>query len=311
MRISVTGANGMVGRALRARLAAEPGMEGRYIGRGAPRYSGDVIGPDLASCTADDWRDALAGTDTVVHLAAALPWSTNDSETLARINVEGARTLAEASQKAGVRRFIFVSTLGVHGITSGASPFTPNSPIVPSGDYAKTKYAAEEVLRALCSDTGMELVILRPPIVYGPGVGGKVGMLVARIAKGSRLPLGRITGNRRQMIGADNLADVILLTCRHEGAPGPALLPADADAVSTQALLEMLAQGLGRPLRLTPVPEGVFYLVKPLPVIGGIAERLIGNVEIADTRLRQTLGWTPPRSLQEGIDDVIAGMVKG
>lgn len=307
MRISVTGANGLVGFALRQRIDAADDLGGRYIDLVA-RHPGDIVGPNLLDCSAKDWHSAVEDTDVVIHLAAALPWTSEGHEALTRINVDGTRALVEAAAHAGVKRFVFISTLGVHGITSGAEPFTPDSPIRPSGDYAQTKYAAEEVLRGYCAAENLELVILRPPVVYGAGVGGKIGMLAGRIAKGARLPLGRISGNRRQMISADNLADAILLGCRHPQAPGAPLLPADTEAVSTYSFLEMLAQNLERPLRLTPIPEVAFRLARPLPLVGGIAERLIGNVEISDPRLRESLGWVPPVTLSAGVEAMCKGL---
>jgi len=301
MRISVTGANGLVGKALQKKIALNHDFKGHYIVRTAQNPD-DIIGPNLAGSTAKDWLDLLNSTDVVVHLAAALPWTSDGHETLGQVNVDGTRSLAEAAAQAGVKRLVFISTLGVHGVTSGETPFTPESPIKPSGDYAQTKYEAEEMLRELCANEDMELVILRPPVVYGPGVGGKIGLLANKIAKDARLPLGRILGNRRQMVSADNLANAILLACSHSRAPNSVLLPADTESVSTFDFLEMLALSLGRPLRLAPIPEIVFRLARPLPVVGGIAERLIGNVEVSDPHLHGTLGWTAPHSLQDGID---------
>lgn len=306
-KIGVTGANGMVGKALRGLLDIDANIEARYIVRGTPRLSGDVKGPDLGASTAEDWREAVAGLDTVLHLAAGLPWTVSDAAELRRINVEGTRALAEAAIAAGVSRFVYVSTLGVHGVTSGDAPFTPDSAIRPSGVYAETKYEAEQVLEALCADAAMQLVILRPPIVYGPGVAGKVGALADRIAKGARLPLGKIDTNRRQMISAANLADALVMAARHPDAPGAPLLTVDAEGVSTHAFVSMLAEAAGKPLRLMPVPSALFRILRPLPVIGGLAERLIGNVEVSDPRLTETLGWTPPHSLRDGVADIVKG----
>lgn len=306
MKVSVTGANGLVGRALRQRIEDTADLSGRYADL-TSQHAGDVISPDLSNCTSQDWQETVAGCDVLVHLAAALPWTSEGRSALTKINVDGTRVLAQAAARSGVKRIVFVSTLGVHGITSGDAPFNPNSPIQPSGEYAETKHEAEVMLHELCAETEMELVILRPPVVYGAGVGGKIGMLADRISKGKRLPFGRIQSNRRQMIGADNLADAILLACSHPHAPGSVILPSDAEAVSTYEFTRLLAQGCGFPVRFAPLPEALFRFLKPLPVVGGIAERLIGNVEITDPHLRQSLGWSPPLSLQEGVAKMYEG----
>ncbi len=261
--------------------------------------------PDLSEGVTAPWVTALAGTDTLVHLAAALPWTTRNRAMMHQINVEGTLTLAEAAIAAGVRRIVFISTLGVHGISSGDTPFTPQSPIAPSGLYAMTKHEAEMALGTLCAAAGIALVILRPPVVYGAGVSGKVGTLVRLTARGARLPLGRITGNRRQMIAVDNLADAVLLAARHPHAPGTPLLPADAQSLSTFGLLDRLARLQGQPLRLMPVPEAMLRRAVAVPGIGAYADRLVGNVEIRDARLQNDLGWHPPCTLDEALTAMV------
>lgn len=307
LRVGVTGANGLVGRALRHRLVGERGITPVFYTRRAPASLEERQTPDLQAGDVAPWVEALAGVEVLIHLAAALPWTAPDRESLHRINVEGTRILAQAAIAAGVRRIVFVSTLGVHGTVSGAAPFTPDSPIAPSGPYAVTKYEAETLLRQICEGAGVEVVILRPPVVYGAGVGGKLGRLVAWTGRGARLPMGRITGNRRQMIAAENLADALVLAARHPQAPGPALLPADGEGLSTHALLTRLAALQGQTLRLWPIPEKVIRLALPFPVLGPYAERLIGSVEICDTRLYRELGWHPPCTL----DDALARMIGG
>lgn len=309
--VVVTGSTGLVGTALRARLAETPTSNGRFCVRSPEAALGpdDVVAPDLDTASVDAWRHVLEGADAVAHLAALLPWgaSGRDLEQLRRVNVEGSRVLAEAAADAGIRRFVFVSTLGVHGVTCGDEPFTPESPISPSGAYARTKYEAEEILRATLAARNVEFVVIRPPVVYGPGVGGKIGALADRVRQSRVIPLGGLTRNRRQMIGADNLADVIALACSAPEAAGATLLPADAESVSTSEFLHALASAYGKPLRSVPVPNFLFQIARRIPGIGGVAERIVGNVLVADQRLRDRLGWTPPLTLREGLSRMAAG----
>lgn len=258
------------------------------------------LAPDLAVASADDWVPIVAGAETVVHLAAALPWDADGSiGHLRAVNVGGTRALAQASRAVGVSRFIFVSTLGVHGTTCGDTPFRPQDPPDPSGAYAQTKYEAEEALKE--HSGAMVCIVVRPPVVYGPGVGGKIGALIQRIANGRRLPFGRLDTNRRQMIGSDNLADLLLRACRLETAPPHPLLPADAEAVSTAELIRRIAEAFGAEPKSMPVPAAAFSLAARLPVIGGLARRLVGDVRVEDAYLRDEMRWTPPLSLDEGL----------
>lgn len=299
--IGVTGANGFLGQALRKRMVAERGVEPRFYVRRSPQTTDDVIVPDLCQAGDRRWVEALKGVDTLIHLAAALPWTSRNKTLIRKINVEGTVALAEAAIEAGVKRFVFVSTLGVHGVSSKNGPFSPQSPIAPSGFYATTKYEAETALRCTCNAAEMELVILRPPVVYGAGVGGKIGALVKLTGRGALLPIGHIAGNHRQMIAVDNLADVLMLTAQHPQAPGAPILPSDTEGVSTFEFLARLARLQGQPLRLMPIPEALLRFAVVLPGVGTYAERLVGNVIIRDSRLQDDLGWSAPFTLKEGL----------
>lgn len=307
MLIAVTGASGAIGRALRWRLSTQSDTPARYFSRNI--YSGPdyVRGPDLSVASIGDWIPVLAGVSTLIHLAALLPSSRANAGRFEAVNVKGTEVLAQAAAEVGVERFVFVSTLGVHGITSGSCPFSPQSPIVPSSAYAESKYRAEGVVSELCSRTGMQCVIARPPVVYGSGVGGGVAKLSKLIARNRRLPFGRIDQNRRQMISARNLADGLLLSAAHAEAPGSALLFSDQEAVSTHDLLAKLARLHNRDLRYLPIPEQLLELGQKIPILGKSVERLTGNVEIRDMRLRNQLGWTAPHRLEEELADMIQG----
>ena len=188
----------------------------------------------------------------------------------------------------------------------GAEPFRPDDTPNPSGPYARTKLEAEERLREICADR-MELVILRPPVVYGPSASGFLGTLVGRLKRGAVLPLGTLHNNRRQMIGVDNFADAIAAACLAEKAPGGALLPADVQAVSIATLIEKLAVAYQVQPKLLPIPEAAFRIATHVPVIGPAMRRALGNVLIEDTRVKADLDWTPPLTLDEGLDRMAKG----
>lgn len=306
MQITVTGGTGLVGKALLSRLENERGLYATSAVRKKPALEREVVAPDLRLGASARWGSVLAQSDTVVHLAATLPWGNTSEAELRTVNVEGTVALARAAIDADVKRFIFVSTLGVHGITSGNVPFTPESPIRPSGRYAESKYTAEQELRKLCTGR-MELVVLRPPVVYGSGVQGKIGLLCSKIQSGKRLPIGRIESNRRQMISADNLVDAIILACTRDCVPKLALLPADSEAVSTYSLLKMIAAAQGKTLRVLPIPEQIFKCCTMIPYLAPIAVRITGNVLVQDHFLASTLGWEAPQTLESGIRKMVEG----
>ena len=299
MHLTVTGSSGLVGTALRHRLKPHDTLKVQFLSRQIDQESHQVSCPDLQNGSVADWKNTLQGSDCVVHLAAALPWSQIDSKALHQINVQGTLAVAKAALAVGVKKFIFMSTLGVHGVTSGERPFTAASPIRPSGKYAQTKYEAECALAKIAANH-MELVVLRPPLVYGRGVGGKFGYLSDRIAAGKLLPVPCVKNNRRQMISADNLADVVALCLERDNITAP-LLPADSEAVSTVKLLELIAQSHKQRLRLVPVPGAVVSAFQKFPIIGQYAERMVGNVEVKDEQLYSMLKWRPPFRLRDEI----------
>jgi len=289
------------------RLSLEPDMEARFISRRVTSGPQDFCSPDLSAACIADWMPVLEGVETLIHLAAVLPSSRASAEHFERVNVKGTEILAAAASEAGVKRFVLVSTLGVHGITSGDNPFSPQSPIAPSSLYAMSKYRAEKALTESCSRTGMQYVIVRPPIVYGRDMGGKIGQLERIIARGQRLPFCRIDQNRRQMISARNLADGLLFAATHSAAPGSPLLLADREVVSTHDLLAKLASLHNSPLRYLPVSRRLFEMAQYIPILGKSVERLTGNVEIRDMRLRDQLNWVAPHSLNEELTNMVQG----
>jgi nucleoside-diphosphate-sugar epimerase len=306
-RILVTGAGGFVGQALVSELAAR-NHPFRAVYRALPSSQLDH-GEHIAIGTMDattDWRASLEGVDCVVHLAArahVMRERAVDAETLYRqTNSDATLALARQAADAGVSRFVFISTIKVNGDeTRPGRPFTADDPPAPGDAYALSKLEAETHLRAVARDTVMHSVIIRPPLVYGPGVKGNFATMARLVARGIPLPLGRVD-NRRTLISRTNLVDLILRCIDHRHAPGNTFLAGDAQSLSTPDLIRSLARAMGRPARLMPVPPAWLRAGARLAGKPGIAERLVGSLEVDISHTQRTLGWTPPHA----IDDELA-----
>ena len=309
-RVLVTGASGFVGRGVMARLGED--RSGRVPVAGVRRASGS---------SSEEWamgrlEDFPAGIrlpdqplDAVVHLAGrahVLKESEVDPLTLfRRVNVEGTLGLARRAAEAGVRRFVFVRSVGVHGEVSGR-PFTERDVPDPQGPYAISKYEAEQGLCALAAQTGMEVVIVRPPLVYGPGSPGNFDRLLRSVKRGVPLPLGAVTQNRRSLVALDNLVDLLVTCLDHPAAAGETFLVADGEDVSTAGLIRRVGNALGRRARLLPVP--VWMLRTGASALGRreVARRLLDSLQVDSSHARETLGWQPPVGLDEGLMRAVA-----
>jgi nucleoside-diphosphate-sugar epimerase len=303
MTALVTGAGGFVGSALVQRLASDRRCRVRASSRRASTSGSDgvewVVGPELGPDA--DWRAQLAGVDVVVHLAArvhVMAGSGRMSDTeFRRVNTEGTRRLAEQAAAAGVRRLIFLSTVKVHG---EAGLVNEDSPALPCDAYAASKRDAEAAIREVARTTGLEVVIVRPPLVYGPGVKANVEALVTAVRRGLPLPLGAIR-NRRSLVGVDNLVDLIVVCLDHPAAASRAFLVSDGDDVATPELVRRLADALGCRARLWPVP--VWCLRLAATVLGRSDEvsRLTGSFCVDISTTRRVIGWTPPVTMADGL----------
>ncbi len=250
------------------------------------------------------WRDALVDCYAVIHLAAMVhvmqEASSNYLAIFRRVNVEGTLHLARQAEAAGVRRFVFVSSIGVNGAETFQQPFTSEDRVAPHSPYAVSKYEAELGLKAFAAETGMEVVIIRPPIVYGPNAPGNFGSLMRWLKRGLPLPLGAIH-NQRSLVALDNLVDLILTCLTHPAAANQTFLVSDGEDVSTTELVRRMGQALDRSARLVPMPPSLLKVAAGLVGKGDMARRLCGSLQVDISKTRELLGWTPQVSLDEGL----------
>lgn len=305
-RVLLTGGTGFVGRAL-CPLLLQAGYQVSIATR-SPRTAESIrhvdvrpiagIGPRV------DWSAALRGVSAVVHLAGRLPDGEDDGAAAAlyrRVNCEGTAKLAADASAAGVRRLVFLSTAKVFGErTSGDAVFTESSPVRPADAYARSKWEAEQALAGIAGSP-LEVVVVRPPVVYGPGVKGNFLALLNLAAKAPVLPFGRLN-NRRSMIYVGNLADAIARCVAAAEAGGETFLVRDGEDVSTPELLRMLAAAMGRRTRMVPIPRFLVAAAASMAGRGAQYERLAGSFRINDDKIRHQLEWTAPYTVVQGVN---------
>lgn len=306
----VTGASGFVGGALmRAYERAGDSVVGTV--RESPSKGRIRVAPIDGDT---DWGGTLEGVDVVIHLAArvhVMEGGDKDPDLMHRVNVEGTMRLAQSCVMAGVRRFVFVSTIKVNGECTGepGAPeyFTSEDTPSPNGAYAVSKFEAEQRLRALCDAEGMELCIIRPPLVYGPGAGGNFRRLVRLVNTGVPLPFAAVD-NRRSMLALDNLVSLLRLCATSEAAAGHVFLASDGHDISTPELIRELAMALGRPARLVRTPPAVLEGMAGLLGRREQIHRLCRSLQVDISKTCQELDWVPPVSLSAAISASVAGL---
>jgi nucleoside-diphosphate-sugar epimerase len=313
MTIVVTGANGFVGSHL-CRALQSQGMAYRAVVRegvqASPGTAGLVRLPSLDAHT--DWTTALQGATTVIHLAARVhqvqDTSADPLQAFRATNLHATLQLARCAQKMGVQRFIFVSTVKVLGEeTAPDQPFRAGDPALPLDAYATSKHEAEQALRALVAGGSMELVIVRPPLVYGPGVRANFASLVRVVRRGIPLPLACVH-NLRSLVGIDNLVSLLLRCTQHADAGGQNFLVSDGHDLSTPDLVRQLATALGQPARLWPVPLAGLQLAARLTGRQAAVQRLCSSLQVDISATCQGLQWAPPVSVAEGLRRMVADM---
>jgi UDP-glucose 4-epimerase len=307
VKVLVTGAAGFVGTALISRLVASGKHSLRAVVRNESsatpanieRYVGDVA-------PHSDWLPAVSGVDVVVHLAARVHVMRDAaSDPLAeyrRVNTEGTLRLARQAAAADVRRFLFLSSVKVNG---EAGAFSESDPPAPADPYGVSKREAEEGLNQLASETGMDVVVIRSPLAYGPGVQANFRALIRAVALGIPLPLGSVE-NRRSLVALDNLVDLIVTCIDHPAAANETFFVSDGEDLSTPELIRRLAHALGRPVRLFPVPPTLLRIAAAVLGKRDAAQRLLGSLQVDISKARRLLGWTPPMSVDEGLTRTVA-----
>jgi nucleoside-diphosphate-sugar epimerase len=302
MKVLVTGASGFVGRALCQHLEQRGFEVCRALRRPPAGAVGEhvvvgEIGPET------DWGHALIGVDVVVHLAARVHVLKDaPSDPMAeyrRVNVEGTRRLAQVAAAAGVRRLVFMSSVKVNGEATTHTYTEADAPH-PEDRYGLSKWEAEQVLAEVGAKTGIEWSVLRPPLVYGPGVGANFLRLMQAVAHHRPLPFGAVS-NRRSLVFVGNLVDAVVACLTHRSAANSTFLVRDGEDVSTPDLARRMARALGVAPLLIPVPVRVLRLVGQLTGREATIRRLIGSLQVDDSLLRSRLGWVPPFEVDQGL----------
>jgi nucleoside-diphosphate-sugar epimerase len=305
MKVLVTGASGFVGSALCAYLAAKS-----HTVRGAIRSTPRNLLPRVEYRSVSDmsiganWSGALENINAVVHCAArvhVMDESSVDPLTAFReVNVKGTACLAEQAVDSGVKRFIYISSIKVNGEATRYHPFKAEDKPAPEDPYGISKWEAEQALREIAKKTGLEVVVIRPPLVYGPGVRANFLRLMKGIMLGVPLPLGAIK-NRRSMVALDNLVDLIETCLNNPQAVNQTFLVSDGDDLSTKDLFQRTAMALGRPVRLIPIPVSLLWATARLLGKSDFAQRLCGSLQVDISNARNRLSWSPPISVDEAL----------
>jgi nucleoside-diphosphate-sugar epimerase len=301
VNVLVTGASGFVGEALVLRLLVDKIFTPIAAVRGATRLHG------LCRVTPFDLLDTnslpgLKGVQVIVHAAARVHVMNETAQDVLaefrRVNVEGTLRLARRAAEEGVKRFIFISSIKVNGeSTSPGKPFKADDCPAPVDPYGVSKYEAEEALKRLGHDTGMEIVIIRPPLVYGPGVKANFLTMLNWLNRGVPLPFGALH-NQRSLVAIGNLVDLIVVCINHPAARDQVFLVSDGEDMSTSQLLCQLAAALGRKARLLPLPESLLKLVGLMLRKRDVIQRVCGSLQVDIGKNREVLGWAPPINWQ-------------
>jgi nucleoside-diphosphate-sugar epimerase len=305
-RILVTGATGFIGSVLCTRLHSEGGqVRGTLLASEPPSAIGSGVEPVVIEPLGvyTPWQHALAGIDTVIHLAARVHIMDDPSADpiceFRKVNVDGTTRLAREAAKAGVKRFVFISSIKVNGEES-PMPYTADSPPMPSDPYGISKWEAEQALRQIETEFGLEVVVVRPTLVYGPGVKANFRSLLNMVSKGIPLPLASVA-NKRSLIYVENLVDALVVCAKHPAAAGNTYLVSDGDDVATSELIRRIAAALNVPDRLFPAPEALLHLAGKMTGKSAAVNRLLGSLTVDISKIQRELGWVPPFTMAQGL----------
>jgi nucleoside-diphosphate-sugar epimerase len=306
-KILITGVSGFVGQAVSTRLR----RDGLHVLAGTTRQSNHDAGPERVPLyhvpeigPETDWTQAVSGAEVVIHLAARVhimkERSSDPFAAFRRVNSEGTKALAIQAAAAGVKRFVFISTVKVTGETSPDTGFTERDVARPEDHYSTSKWEAEQALAGIAKTTEMEVVILRPPLVYGPGVKGNFNALFRAVHAGIILPFGTIH-NKRSFLFVGNLADAIVSVATHPDAGNQTFFVSDAENISTPELIQKISAALGKKARVINFPLSLMKVCGLLIGKSSVIKRLISSLTVDINHIRTRLGWQPPFSMEEGL----------
>ncbi|HIF9399504.1 TPA: UDP-glucose 4-epimerase family protein [Photobacterium damselae] len=313
-QILVTGGTGFIGQRLLLKLKelSKPSVS---IGRklAASVFSDEHYVIDINSRS--DYSSILKRNSVIIHCAArvhVMNDSLNDPlEAYREVNTAGTLNLAKQAVSAGVKRFIFVSSIKVNGeLTIVNKPFRFDDERYPEDPYGQSKSEAEEQLLKLAEDTGLEVVIIRPTLVYGPGVKANFVSLLNLVSKGLPLPFGCIKGNKRSLVSVDNLVDLIVTCIDHPKAVNQVFLVSDDNDISTREIVQQMAKALGKSQWLLPIPTTCYRLVGKIAGKEDVISRLLGSLQVDITHTKDTLGWKPPQTLEDGFKQTADAFLK-
>jgi len=304
-RILLTGATGFVGKRLAGRIDQRGlfGLDCVVRRLGSAQYGKEFVVDGVSAHT--DFSEVLSNQQAVVHMAARAHMMVDDAlDPLAeyrKVNVEGTLNFARKAAEAGVKRFIFISSIKVNGEqTPLGQPFFADDVPSPEDFYGISKHEAEQGLHEIAAETGMEVVIIRPPLVYGPGVKGNFASMIKLIGKSLPLPLGAVH-NQRSLVALDNLVDLIVTCIDHPDAANETFLVSDGEDLSTTQLLQGVAAAMGKPSRLIPVPASLLQFGATLLGRKAVAQRLLGSLQVDISHTQKCLNWTPPFTVKQGL----------
>lgn len=310
--ILLTGGSGFLGKHLLEELRQ---YQVRVIDRNLNEKHNQVTYFKSSVDSRSKYLLALKNVGTVIHCAARVhvmnDQSSNPLNDFREVNTAGTINLARQAAEAGVKRFIFISSIKVNGeSTEIGKPFTENDDRCPEDFYGQSKAEAELQLLELAKQTGLEVVIIRPTLVYGPGVKANFASLLKLVSTGFPLPFGCITDNKRSLVSVKNLVDLIVLCIDHPKAANQVFLVSDGHDISTAEMVKHMSQALGKSCRLFSVPLWCYRLVGKLTGKMDVVDRLIGSLQVDITHTKNTLGWTPPQALEHGFKETAEAFLR-
>lgn len=303
--VLLTGATGFIGSAVLAQLIEQSNSPIRTYGRRSPFGVSVSSIPKVTHCIGEinnvaDYTVALCDVDVVIHCAALAHVPKSENSAYANVNTLGAIELAKQARQAGAKRFVFISSIGVNGSSTKATTFSVNSTAHPHNPYAQSKYDAELGLKKIADETGLEVVIVRPTLVYGPNAPGNFGLLTKLVQKLPVLPFG-FANNMRNFIAVQNLADLLITCSTHPNAAGHTFLASDGGTVSIKHFTNAIAEGLGKKVFQLPIPVSFMRLAGMLTGKSAMIEQLFDNLQVDSSNIKEVLDWTPPLTMKQAM----------